>query len=104
MLGAQPLNRLGLVDWRRMMREASGHLQRLGIDVDPHAAIGGLPLGQQQLVELARVLSSGARIIILDEPTSALSPPEVERLFALLRRVRDGGTSLVFISHSSMTS
>jgi ribose transport system ATP-binding protein len=99
MLGTQPLNRLGLVDWRRMMREASGHLQRLGIDVDPHAAIGALPLGQQQLVELARVLSSGARIIILDEPTSALSPPEVERLFALLRRVRDGGTSLVFISH-----
>jgi ribose transport system ATP-binding protein len=99
MLGTQPLNRLGLVDWRRMMREASGHLHRLGIDVDPRAAVGTLPLGQQQLVELARVLSSGARIIILDEPTSALSPPEVERLFALLRRVRDGGTSLVFISH-----
>ena len=50
-------------------------------------------------MELARVLSSGARIIILDEPTSALSPPEVERLFGMLRKVRDGGTSLVFISH-----
>ena len=99
MLGTQPLNRLGLVDWRRMRREAAMHLQRLGIDVDPRATVGGLPLGQQQLVELARVLSSGARIIILDEPTSALSPPEVERLFTLLRRVRDGGTSLVFISH-----
>ncbi len=99
MLGTQPLNRAGLVDWRRMRREASTHLQRLGIDVDAAAAISSLPLGLQQLVELARVLSSGARIIILDEPTSALSPPEVERLFGMLRRVRDGGTSLVFISH-----
>ena len=98
-LGTQPLNRLGLVDYRRMVREARGHLERLGIDIDPKAAIGSLPLGLQQMVEIARVLSSGARIIILDEPTSALSPPEVERLFALLRRVREEGTSFIFISH-----
>ncbi len=99
MLGTQPLGRLGLLDWRRMRREAAAQLRRLGIDVDPAAPIATLPLGLQQLVELARVLSSGARLIILDEPTSALSPPEVERLFGMLRRVRDGGTSLVFISH-----
>jgi ribose transport system ATP-binding protein len=98
-LGTQPVNRLGLVDYRRMLREARGHLQRLGIDIDPRAPIGSLPLGLQQMVEIARVLSSGARIIILDEPTSALSPPEVERLFALLRRVREDGTSFIFISH-----
>ena len=61
--------------------------------------IGALPLGLQQLVEIARVLFSGARIIILDEPTSALSPPEVERLFDLLRRLRAAGRSIVFISH-----
>ena len=60
---------------------------------------GALPLGLQQLVEVARVLYSGARIIILDEPTSALAPPEVERLFILLRRLRDAGRSIVFISH-----
>jgi ribose transport system ATP-binding protein len=82
-----------------MIREARGHLERLGIDIDPRAAIGSLPLGLQQMVEIARVLSSGARIIILDEPTSALSPPEVERLFTMLRRVRETGTSFVFISH-----
>ncbi len=99
MLGVQPVNRAGLVDWRAMMREASAELQTLGIDADPRAVIGTLPLGLQQLVELARVLSSGARIIILDEPTSALSPPEVEVLFGLLRRVRDSGRSIVFISH-----
>jgi ribose transport system ATP-binding protein len=99
MLGAQPVNRLGLVDWPGMMRRARALLAELGIAVDPRIPIGRLPLGLQQLVEIARVLSSGARIVILDEPTSALSPPEVEVLFGLLRRVRDGGRSIVFISH-----
>jgi len=98
-LGAQPTGRLGLVDWRRMAREAGEHLSGLGIAVDPRARMGALPIGLQQLVELSRVLFSGARIIILDEPTSALSPPEVERLFAVLRRLRDSGKSIVFISH-----
>jgi ribose transport system ATP-binding protein len=98
-LGAQPLQRLGMVDWRAMRRGASAHLANLGIDVDPRTRMGGLPLGLQQLVEVARVLFSGARIIILDEPTSALAPPEVERLFGLLRRLRDSGKSIVFISH-----
>jgi ribose transport system ATP-binding protein len=98
-LGAQPVHRTGLIDWRTMRRGAAEHLANLGIDVDPRTPMGGLPLGLQQLVEVARVLFSGARIIILDEPTSALAPPEVERLFGLLRRLRDAGRSIVFISH-----
>ena len=98
-LGAQPLHRTGLIDWRAMRRTAAEHLANLGINVDPRIPMGSLPLGLQQLVEVARVLFSGARIIILDEPTSALSPPEVERLFGLLRRLRDAGRSIVFISH-----
>src|SRR5437764_9999068 len=98
-LGSQPTNRLGLVQWRRMAREAGEQLKRFGIDVDPMSRLGDLPIGLQQLIEIARVLSSGARIIILDEPTSALSPPEVERLFSTLRRLRDEGTAIVFISH-----
>jgi len=98
-LGSQPTNRLGFVQWRRMAREAGEQLKRFGIDVDPLSRLGDLPIGLQQLIEIARVLFSGARIIILDEPTSALSPPEVERLFATLKQLRDGGTSIVFISH-----
>jgi ribose transport system ATP-binding protein len=98
-LGTQPTNRLGIVQWRRMAREAREQLARFGIDVDPMSRLGDLPIGLQQLIEIARVLFSGARIIILDEPTSALSPPEVERLFATLRRLRDEGTGIVFISH-----
>src|SRR5881227_3464329 len=98
-LGSQPTNRFGLVQWRRMAREAGEQLARFGIDVDPLSRLGDLPIGLQQLIEIARVLFSGARIIILDEPTSALSPPEVERLFSTLKRLRDEGTSIVFISH-----
>ncbi|MGH6991496.1 MAG: ATP-binding cassette domain-containing protein, partial [Stellaceae bacterium] len=98
-LGAQPVTRFGAIDWPRMRRDAARELESLGIDVDPAATLGALPLGLQQLIELARVLFSGARIIILDEPTSALSPPEIERLFHLLRRLREGGRSMIFISH-----
>src|SRR5690349_2789683 len=98
-LGTQPINRFGLVDWKAMGRDAADHLRSLGIEVDPWAAMGSLPLGLQQLIELGRVLFSGARIIILDEPTSALSPPEAQRLFEVLRRLKEQGTSFVFISH-----
>jgi len=98
-LGNQPTNALGFVQWRRMARKAGEQLARFGIDVDPMTRLGDLPIGLQQLIEIARVLFSGARIVILDEPTSALSPPEVERLFATLRRLRDEGTAIIFISH-----
>jgi ribose transport system ATP-binding protein len=98
-LGVQPTTKLGVVDWSLMFTEAHKQLARLGIDVNVRATMGSLPLGVQQLIELGRVLFSGAEIIILDEPTSALSPPEIERLFETLRRLRQAGKSLIFISH-----
>ncbi len=98
-LGAQPLTRAGLVDWAKMNAEAKRLLAGFGLDLDPRARMGSLPVGVQQLVELSRVLFSGARILILDEPTSALSPPEVARLFDVLRRLREEGRSVIFISH-----
>jgi ribose transport system ATP-binding protein len=97
-LGHQP-TRNGFIDWKAMREGAKQQLENLGIDVDPGTLMGALPIGLQQLIELARVLYSGARIIILDEPTSALSPPEVHRLFEVLRGVRASGRSIVFISH-----
>ena len=97
-LGQQP-TRAGVIDWRAMFEGARAHLASLGIDVDPRARTGSLAIGLQQLIELARVLFSGARIVILDEPTSALSPPEVQCLFEVLRAVRAGRRSIVFISH-----
>src|SRR5690606_15658275 len=98
-LGRQPTNRFGLIDWKRMQAEAAAHLRELGIDIDVTEPMKKLSLGSQQLVEIARVVFSGAQVIILDEPTSALSGPEAERLFALMRELRDRGKSLIFISH-----
>ncbi|HWL69038.1 MAG TPA: sugar ABC transporter ATP-binding protein [Geminicoccus sp.] len=98
-LGVQPTNGLGVVSWGRMKREAREHLQLLGIDIDPTRETGTLPIGMQQLIEIGRVLFSGARIVILDEPTSALSPPEVKHLFEVLGRLKAKGTTFVFISH-----
>jgi ribose transport system ATP-binding protein len=98
-LGMQPVNRFGIVAWRRMARQAREQLKNLGLDIDPRARLGDFSIGVQQLVELSRVLFSGARIIILDEPTSALSPPEVERLFEVLLKLKRSGRGLIFISH-----
>ncbi|MDQ3692854.1 MAG: sugar ABC transporter ATP-binding protein [Chloroflexota bacterium] len=98
-LGRQPVNRLGLVDWPRMNREAAAQLQSLGIDLDVTERLGNLSLGAQQLVEIARTAFSGADVIVLDEPTSALSVPETERLFALMAALKEQGKSLIFISH-----
>ncbi len=98
-LGKHPLTSLGVIDWARMNIEARKQIASLGLDIDPKIRMGSLPVGLQQLVELSRVLFSGARILILDEPTSALSPPEVALLFDVLRRLRAEGRSMVFISH-----
>jgi ribose transport system ATP-binding protein len=98
-LGHQPTTAAGTIDWARMNREASRLISSLGLKIDPTARMGSLPVGLQQLVELSRVLFSGARIIILDEPTSALSPPEVARLFEVLRRLKAEGHAIIFISH-----
>ena len=98
-LGVHPLTSFGTIDWARMNSEAKRLLSSLGLNIDPGRRMGSLPVGLQQLVELSRVLFSGARMIILDEPTSALSPPEVKQLFEVLRKLRAEGRSIIFISH-----
>src|SRR5215211_4974294 len=98
-LGSQPTTRSGLIDWKKMRRDAGEHLDALGIDIDVASPLRTLSLGGQQLVEVARVVFSGASIIVLDEPTSALSGPEAKRLFAAMGELKARGANLVFISH-----
>jgi ribose transport system ATP-binding protein len=93
-----PLRR-GLVDWKGMRRTAQEHMDALGLSIDVGVTMGTLPVGNQQLVEIARVIWSGAKSIILDEPTSALSPPETRRLFEFMAKLKGQGKTLVFISH-----
>lgn len=98
-LGRQLVNRMGMIDWPRMNREAASQLSALGIDIDVTERLGNLSLGAQQLVEIARTAYSGADIIVLDEPTSALSARESQRLFDLMGTLKSQGKSLIFISH-----
>jgi ribose transport system ATP-binding protein len=97
--GRHPPTRRGFVSWRATNRIAGQHLSELGLDIDVTSRMGSLPVGTQQLVEIARVIFSGARWIILDEPTSALSPPETKRLFHFMSRLKQQGRGLIFISH-----
>jgi ribose transport system ATP-binding protein len=98
-LGRQYTSKAGLIDWGRMRRDADEALRALGIRLDVTQRMGRLSLGNQQMVEIARIILSGAKIIVLDEPTSALSGPESERLFSFMRELKARGTSMVFISH-----
>jgi len=98
-LGKPQRSRLGTVDWPRIYREAEKSLADLGVDIDPRTEVRRLDVAEQQLTEIARVLTAQPRIVLLDEPTSALSDAERERLFALIRRLRDRGVGLVYISH-----
>ncbi|MFD1050405.1 ATP-binding cassette domain-containing protein, partial [Kibdelosporangium lantanae] len=74
-------------------------LDLLGLDLDPDRRVRGLPVSQLQLVEVAKALSMDSRVLLLDEPTTASTPSEVERLFAVIRRLRDSGTAILFVSH-----
>jgi rhamnose transport system ATP-binding protein len=90
---------LRTVDWRAMGVEAARILTELGVDFAPDTPVRGLGVADRQLLEIAKALSSSARLLIMDEPTAALSPNEVENLFATVRRLRERGVAIVFISH-----
>lgn len=91
--------RSGVVRWGQMNQEAQKLLHELGLDIPVTSPMGQLSVGSQQLVEIARVIFSGAQIIILDEPTSALSTPETRRLFDFIARLKAQGKTIIFISH-----
>jgi ribose transport system ATP-binding protein len=99
MMGAEPM-RFGLVDWPKMREMATRALGALGHDdIPPDAIIGNLSVASQQLVEIARAIAVGCRVLVLDEPTSSLGRADVEHLFALLRKLKAQGHAIVYISH-----
>ena len=96
MLGREGGFRLDYDDARKLVAEAS---ERVGIDVHPQARVGALSVGERQRVEIVKALSRDARVLILDEPTAVLVPQQVDLLFDALRRLREQGLAVVFISH-----
>lgn len=97
-VGHQPV-RGGRIDWKAMQTRASELLQTLGANFNAQARAGGLSVADQQTIELAAALAHNARVLFLDETTAAITPKEVESLFSVVRRLRDEGRALAFVSH-----
>jgi rhamnose transport system ATP-binding protein len=98
-MGYHPLAGLRRIDRGEMHRRVQGLLDRLGVKLDPERPVRGLSIADQQIVEIAKALSFDARVLIMDEPTAALSGQEVERLFTVVRALREEGAAILFISH-----
>ncbi len=97
-LGKEP-SRFGVINWAELYHKASKLLQDLHLGIDPRVKVGSLGIGQQQLVEIAKALSQDAKILVLDEPTAALTESEVETLFGILEKLRQRGVGMIYISH-----
>jgi galactofuranose transport system ATP-binding protein len=98
-LGREPRGRFGLIDFRRMRREAEEALGGLGIEVDVRRPLRELGVGAQQMVALARAVAVDAKVVVMDEPTSSLEPREVRTLFRVIRMLRERGVAVVYVSH-----
>ena len=89
----------GVLSNKEMKQESLEILKRLNIDIDPETIVGSLPVSKQQMVEIAKALSTNARILIMDEPTSALTSAEIDELFRIIRQLKQEGCAIVYISH-----
>ncbi|NMH76478.1 sugar ABC transporter ATP-binding protein [Pseudonocardia xinjiangensis] len=98
LLGREP-RRAGRIDWRGVRRRAAEVLGRLHLDVDPSSPLGAHSIALQQLVAIARAVEVEARVLVLDEPTSSLDASEVAELFRVVRRLRESGVAILFVSH-----
>jgi len=97
-LGREP-SKFGLINWAELYQKAAKLLKDLHLPIDPRTPVGNLGIGQQQLVEIAKALSQNAKILVLDEPTAALTESEVESLFKILRKLKERGVGMIYISH-----
>ncbi len=98
-LGREPMNKVGLVDRKAMLSKTKGLLEQLDIHVDPASLMKDISIANTQMVEMAKAISYNSKLIIMDEPTSAITEREVEHLFSLIRSLKEKGVSIIFITH-----
>jgi len=98
-LGREPLNRFGGIDFAKMNNESAKLLVQLDLDVEPTTPLGRLRVGQQQVVEIAKAISCNARVLIMDEPTSAITQHEIEILFGIVEKLKKQGVAIAYITH-----
>lgn len=95
----QPERKSGLIDWRKMRRDASDALSKVGLDVDPSVLVRTLSVAQQQMVEISKALTKNLKLLVMDEPTSSLSDSETKNLFKVIRSLQKRGVTVIYISH-----
>ncbi len=98
-LEGYPTNGVGSIDWNKINADAAALFERIGFNVDPAEKVGNLPVSKQQMVEIARALAHEARVVVMDEPTSSLTPAEVALLFEVIRRLTSIGIAVLYVSH-----
>ena len=98
-LGGYPIKRVGIIKWGQMCKKAKDILTLLGLDIDPKTKVGKLKIAEQQIIEIARSLSHGSEVLIMDEPTSSLSADETYKLFKIIHNLRKTGVSVIYVSH-----
>ncbi len=98
-LGREPLNRIGLVDHKKMYEQSIGVLKEIELNEDPRTEMVNLTVAKMQMIEIAKAVSYDAKLIIMDEPTSALTDREVNQLFKIMRKLKEKGKSIIYISH-----
>ena len=98
-MGRLPHRKGSIVDWQRLYADTNAVFERLGVKIDPKAIVGSLGIAKRQFVEIAKALSQGARLVIMDEPTSSLSLNETQNLFDVIQTLKNSGITLIYISH-----
>jgi ribose transport system ATP-binding protein len=99
LMGHLPETRLSFIDWEEANKRAKVFLDRLGLDLSPSIPVGQLSVAQKQMIEIAKAISRNVKIILMDEPTAALTPAEIKNFFELIRQLQAEGISIVYISH-----
>ncbi len=98
-IGREPMINGVYIDDKKMEEDAKKLFERIGVDIDPSAKVGSLTVGKQQMVEIAKAVSHDSKILVLDEPTAALTQTEVEELFAIMNDLKAKGIGMIYISH-----
>jgi inositol transport system ATP-binding protein len=98
-IGREPMNALGMINHRELNRRTDALLERLRIDLDPQAELRTLSIASRQMIEIAKAISHESRLLIMDEPTSALTERDAQQLFTVIRELRSHGTGIFYITH-----
>lgn len=98
-LGREPINKFGFIDHKKMYEMSKEVLKKIDLDIDPRTTMAELSVAKMQMIEIAKAISYNSKLIIMDEPTSALTEKEVKQLFIIMRKLKEKKTSIIYISH-----